>query len=122
MYLMSWSIEYEDEFDKEYEEMDEGLQDALLAHLISLKEFGPQLGRPSADTLNGSAYKNMKELRFNHDGGVWRVAYAFDPERKGIILVAGNKDGADQKLFYKWLIDTADKRFKNHLEKLSNKE
>ena len=32
-----------------------------------------------------------KELRFNADGGVWRVAFAFDPERKGILLVAGDR-------------------------------
>src|SRR3546814_4259362 len=36
---------------------------------------------PHADTLGGSKHTNMKELRFNADGGVWRVAFAFDPER-----------------------------------------
>jgi len=29
-----------------------------------LQEFGPQLGRPRVDTLKGSRYANMKELRF----------------------------------------------------------
>ena len=51
------------------------------------------------DTLNGSQHANMKELRFKHEGGVWRVAFAFDPERNGILLVAGDKRGADQKSF-----------------------
>ena len=84
--------------------MDSALQDALLSHLGLLEKFGPQLGRPRADTLNGSQHANMKELRFNHDGGVWRVAYAFDVERTGIVLVVGDKSGANQKRFYKQLL------------------
>jgi len=112
---MSWTIKFEQEFDDEFEEMAAGLQDTLLAHLGVLEEFGPQLGRPLVDTLNDSTHSNMKELRFKYDGGVWRVAFAFDPERKGIVLVAGDKRGADQKKFYKQLISTADRRFTNHL-------
>ena len=98
--------------------MDVGLQDALLSHLVLLESLGPQLGRPRADTLNGSQHANMKELRFNHDGGVWRVAYAFDIDRTGIVLVAGDKGGADQKRFYKQLIATADQRFTDHQDRL----
>jgi hypothetical protein len=48
--------------------------------------------------------------------GVWRVAFAFDPKRKGIILVAGDKAGVAQKRFYKVLIKKADARFGDHLE------
>lgn len=118
---MAWSITFEDEFDTEYQQMDEGLQDALLSHLVALEKFGPQLGRPKADTLYDSQHANMKELRFNHSGGVWRVAYAFDTEREGIVLVAGNKSGANQKRFYRELITIADQRFTNHLDKLSKK-
>ena len=33
-----------------------------------------------------------------------RVAFAFEPARKAVLLVAGNKVGADQRLFYKRLI------------------
>ncbi len=113
---MSWTILFESEFDAEYQQMDVGLQNTLLSYLLLLEEFGPQLGRPKADTLNGSKYSNMKELRFDHDGGVWRVAYAFDPERNGIVLVAGDKCGENQKRFYKKLITTADRRFTNHLK------
>lgn len=46
-----------------------------------LEAFGPQLGRPKVDTLTGSKHANMKELRFDAADGVWRVAFAFDPER-----------------------------------------
>ena len=35
----------------------------------------------------------MKELRFDAADGVWRVAFAFDPRRHAILLVAGDKSG-----------------------------
>jgi hypothetical protein len=64
----------------------------------------------------------MKELRFKADGGVWRVAFAFDPRRNVVILVAGDKSGASEKRFYKRLIEKADKRYKQHLDNLSSME
>jgi len=76
------------------------------------------LGRPRADTLNGSKHANMKELRFDADDGVWRVAFAFDPRRKAILLVAGDKSGVSKDRFYKALIGKADERFEAHLERL----
>ena len=60
-----------------------------LRHCRRLETFGPSLGRPTVDTLNGSRHTNMKELRFTAPGGVWRVAFAFDPKRKAILFVAG---------------------------------
>jgi len=45
------------------------------------------------DTLKGSRYANMKELRFSAADGEWRVAFAFDPRRAAILLVAGDKSG-----------------------------
>lgn len=57
----------------------------------------------------------MKELRCNADDGVWRIAFAFDPERKAILLTAGDKAGINEKRFYKRLIAKADERFDQHL-------
>ena len=84
-----------------------------------LQAFGPQLGRPSVDTLKGSKHANMKELRFDWERGVWRVAFAFDPKRQAVLLAAGDKSGADQKRFYKRLIATADRRFDDYLTALN---
>lgn len=60
----------------------------------------------------------MKELRFDAADGVWRVAFAFDPERKAILLVAGDKSGKSERAFYRRLIATADRRYDAHLEEL----
>ena len=89
-----------------------------LAMARLLGDFGPQLGRPHADTLNGSEFANRKELRFTSDDGVWRVAFAFDPKRDGILLVAGDKSGGSEAKFYKRLIRKADARYRRHLEQL----
>lgn len=117
---MSWSVVFCDEFEGEFQCLSEGLQDELLAHACLLQEFGPNLGRPTVDTLKGSKYPNMKELRFNWEGEVWRVAFAFDPKRQAILLAGGDKAGADQRRFYKRLIDIADERYSKHLAGISS--
>jgi hypothetical protein len=57
----------------------------------------------------------MKELRFKAADGVWRTAFAFDPEQKAILLVGGDKSGGSEKRFYRQLIKVADARFDRHL-------
>lgn len=115
---MVWDVKFEDAFEAEFLAFEQEVQDALLAVAKLLVDYGPQLGRPYADTLKGSKHANMKELRFEATDGEWRAAFAFDPQRKAILLVAGDKSGGSQKRFYKQLIATADRRFSAHLEKL----
>jgi hypothetical protein len=121
---MNWNILFHDDFATEFAALAEPLQDELLAHALLLRDFGPGLGRPTVDTLKGSKHANMKELRFAWAGEVWRVAFAFDLKRQGILLVGGDKGGADQRRFYKRLITVADERFDRHLAsfKASSKE
>jgi len=87
-----------------------------------VEQFGPETGRPTVDTLEGSKHANMKEIRFDAADGVWRVAFAFDPERKAILLVAGDKTGEGEKRFYKTLIKKADERFDRHLAEIEEKK
>lgn len=114
---MPWEVEFGDAFEAEFEGLLEPVQDELLAAARLLATFGPQLSRPHADTLNESSFANMKELRFAAHGGVWRVAFAFDPDRRAILLVAGNKSGGSERSFYRALIAKADKRYRAHLER-----
>lgn len=62
----------------------------------------------------------MKELRFDANDGVWRVAFAFDPQRHAILLIAGDKSGTSEKRFYSQLVNKADERFDAHLHQLKN--
>jgi len=107
-----------EEFEPEFDGLHEDVQTEILALSLLLEEFGPQLARPRADTLNGSRHANMKELRFSAAGGEWRVAFAFDPKRRAILLVAGDKSGVSEKRFYRELIRKADDRFDAHLARL----
>ena len=115
---MVWNIQFDDAFFAEAAILELAVRSELAACLTLLAEFGPTLKRPHCDTLKGSRHANMKELRFSADDGVWRLAFAFDPARSAILLVAGDKSGVSEKRFYKQLIATADARFDMHLAQL----
>jgi hypothetical protein len=119
---MTWNIDFHADFYTEFTELPTDVRLELLAKLKLLEVFGPSLKRPHVDTLKGSNYTNMKEIRFQAADGVWRVAFAFDPRRSAILLVAGDKSGGGEKRFYRQLIETADSRFEDHLAKLKEKE
>ena len=119
---VKWIVEIGDEFQPEYDALHEEVQDELLAMTRLLQQFGPQLKRPHADTMNGSRHANMKELRFKAADGIWRVAFAFDPKRKAVLLVAGDKSGVSEKRFYRGFIEKADDRYDAHLARLKKKE
>jgi hypothetical protein len=108
---MAWRVEFHDAFLPEFEALAGPVQDALLAHLHRLQEFGPALGRPAVDTIKGSRIANLKELRFDADGGVWRVLFAFDGRRVAVLLTAGDKAGVAQAQFYRRLVATAETRW-----------
>ena len=118
---MKWKVVLHEEFKKELFQLSANVQDSIAKEMRMLQEFSPNLGRTHVDTLHGSRYSNMKELRFDAANGTWRVAFAFDPERKAVLLVAGDKGGKSTKLFYKNLIRKADERFSNWVH-LKNKK
>ncbi len=119
---MPWEVRFDDAFEAEFDQLPEAVQDELLARVKVLEQFGPQLGRPHVDTLKDSKHANMKELRFNCEDGAWRIAFAFDPKRRALLLVAGDKAGANQRKFYEKLIQMANERFDAHLEKLKEEK
>jgi len=82
-----------------------------------LRERGPTLARPYVDTVRGSAYPNMKELRTAHDKHLaLRAFFAFDPKRSAILLIGGDKHG--RRGFYEKLIRKADELYSEHLRTL----
>ena len=114
-------VEFHSDFDPEFAGLPDDVRSELLAHALLLEQFDPQLGRPPVDTLKGSRHANMKELRFDAADGVWRVAFAFDPKRNAVLLVAGDESGGGEKRFYRQLIAKADERFDDHLSRTKKK-
>ena len=100
---MTWDIRFDTAFDPEFDELAAQVQDELLVHARLLEACGPTLGRPLVETMNGSGHANMKELWVDAANGVWRVAFAFDPNRQAILLVAGDKSGVGKNAFTKLL-------------------
>ena len=116
-----WKVEIADEFQPEFDRLRKDVRIEILALTRLLQRFGPQLGRPHVDTLKGSWHANMKEARFSAADGEWRLAFAFDPRRRAMLLVAGDKSGGSARRFYRTLIRKADERFERHLARLARK-
>ena len=98
--------------------LDGGSREQVVAAVELLEEHGPHLGRPVVDSVVGSRHKTMKELRPGFSGrSELRLLFALDPERRAIILVAGDKAGA-WKRWYRQSIPKADDLFDEHLRTL----
>ncbi len=110
---VSWALVLREEVAAWLGELSEGDYRQVLAALDALAVDGPALGRPFVDTVKGSRHASMKELRPR--GGNLRLLFAFDTERLGIVLVAGDKTNNWTK-WYRANIPIADERFQEHLE------
>lgn len=111
-----WQVEFTDEFEAWWNTLDEAEQESITASVGLLEALGPSLGRPHADTVNGSKHANMKELRTQHQGRPLRTFFAFDPRRSAILLIGGDKTG--DKRFYDKMVPLADQLYDDHLEQL----
>ena len=114
---MAWEVEYTDEFHAWFQSLDERQQVALASSIELLQAEGPSLARPYADTVTGSRFPNMKELRTQAGGRPLRTFYAFDPRRTGILLIGGDKTGDAR--FYERTIPLADNLYAEYLAELN---
>jgi hypothetical protein len=95
------------------------LQDerASVASVVEMLELhGPELGRPYVDTLRGSKFPNMRELRVQQRGRPYRILFAFDPRRNAYLILGGDKTGDKN-----WYIDAilrADAIYAQHLKEI----
>lgn len=118
----SWAVEFHPACDSWADELDQADAEALLAAVRVLRERGPALGRPLVDSIQGSRHKNMKELRPGSTGRTEiRVLFAFDLQRKAILLVGGDKS-EDWAGWYTANIPVADERLDEHQAKLKKKQ
>jgi hypothetical protein len=116
---MEWNVIFDPDFKIWFYEQEQGLQDEAFAVIRILAESWPTLGRPQVDTLKGSVFKNMKELRIQYQGEPWRILFAFDPQRQAVLLFGGNKAGS--KRWYKENLPIAERRYEQYLETLEEK-
>jgi len=117
-----WDVETTDVFDGWFADLSNQERGEIEAKVNLLEMFGPALRRPHADTLGGSKFANMKELRADVDHHTLRIAFAFDPMRKAILLVGGDKHNKPQKPFYRQLLAKADILYAEHLSTLKQQK
>lgn len=88
----------------------------VYAALDLLRECGPNLKRPLVGKIEGSIIGSMKELRPGSTGrSEVRILFVFDPERKAVLLVGGDKQNKWNK-WYKTAIREAERRYIRWLE------
>lgn len=117
--MKEWTIIYRSRYSAWFEGSGEELQNEILANLEVLKVMGPNLGRPRVDHVKGSEHQNMKELRIQFKGDPVRILFAFDPERRAVLLLGGDKTGDNR--WYRENVPLADREFTLHLQEVQEK-
>ena len=112
---------YTNEYEDWFTAQDEEAKILINAKIMVLKAFGPNLGRPYVDTIKGSKYKNLKELRINHKKYVFRILFVFDKKRNCWFIIGGNKKGKNEKDFYNKIIKQAEELIEKYIELLEDK-
>ena len=117
-----WKVVETDEYQEWFETLDVAAKEDIRGKVQVLGTIGPSLGRPQVDTLKGSRFANMKELRVKSKGRPFRILFAFDLKRRAVLLVGGNKAGGGGKDFYAVMIPLADRLFADYLEAMKNEK
>jgi hypothetical protein len=97
-------------------EVDDETYDLVAAAIDKLEQDGPTLGRPLVDRIKGSSIHNLKELRPGSTGtSEVRILFVFDPARRAVLLVAGDKSGRWTE-WYRQSVPLAEKRYERWME------
>lgn len=107
---MPWEVVYTERAADWIAALGEGDFRRIMAAIEMLEHHGPGLGRPLVDRIEGSRHHNLKELRT----GTVRSLFAFDPNRRAVILLGGDKRG-DWTGWYKRNVPLADDLYDAYL-------
>jgi hypothetical protein len=110
-----WEVEYTDQFGAWWSSLQQMEQASVEAAVNALQRDGPALGRPLADTIKGSRYRNLKELRPLR--GNLRILFMFDPRRTAILLLGGDKTN-QWETWYQQAIPLAEQLYDEYLEEI----
>ena len=113
---MAWIVEVTDEFSVWFLALGASVQDDVDRVVGLLEEKGPNLPFPFSSGIEGARHSHLRELRIQSGGEPYRVFYAFDPRRTGILLIGGCKTGADR--FYEQMVPLADDLYDIYLAEL----
>lgn len=109
-----WGVVRTPAFERWFRALDAERATSVTAALRRVARVGPVLGRPRADSIKGSHVHNLKELRVHR--GV-RILFAFDPNRRAVMLVGGDKTGMGNR-WYREAVPSAERRYADHLRSI----
>lgn len=108
---VTWDVRLLDEVVEWLLGLDDDTYDQVAAGIDMIAADGPTLGRPLVDRITGSRIHNLKELRPGSAGSSEiRILFVFDPARRAVLLVSGDKAGNWQG-WYKSSIPLAEQRY-----------
>jgi hypothetical protein len=113
---MAWEVEGTDEFTEWFQALTEAEKADVVAVVDMLVDHGPHLGFPQTSGVEQSKHSHMRELRIQHAGRPYRVLYAFDPRRTGILLIGGDKTGDNR--WYDIHVPLADRLYDEYIEEI----
>lgn len=92
------------------------MRDDIAVCVGLLEDQGPLLGFPHSSAIKGARHTHLRELRIQSKGRPLRIFYAFDPRRRAILLIGGDKTGDNR--FYEKFVPLADKLYERHLRSI----
>lgn len=107
---MPWEVVYTERAFEWITGLDDDSYEHVMAAVEVLETHGPALGRPLVDHIEGSRHHNMKELR----ASTFRALFAFDPKRRAVVLLGGDKRG-DWSGWYERNVPIADDLYDEYL-------
>lgn len=113
-YEARWDVVRTPQFEGWFRALEVETATQVMAALRRVAKVGPALGRPRVDSIKASRIHNLKELRVQ--GGV-RVLFAFDPNRRAVMLVGGDKTGTWNR-WYRQAVPVAERLYANHLRSI----
>ena len=113
---MAWEVEFSDEFERWWDALTAAEQKSVNFTVSLLQEVGPALKMPHSSGVETSRHSHMRELRIQHEGRPYRVLYAFDPRRTGVLLIGGDKTGNPR--WYEEFVPKADAIYAQHLREI----
>lgn len=117
---MKWEVRPHREVTAWLNGLDVQSRHQVAAAIDMITDQGPALREPLVKPIRGSRHHNMKELRPGSVGRTEiRILFIFDPQRRAVLLVAGDKSG-NWKGWYDKNIPIADDRYDEHLAKLDD--
>jgi hypothetical protein len=102
-----------DEFEEWFLDLDDADTDAVARVVDILEEYGLSLPFPYSSAIKGASMA-LRELRIQSGGRPLRVFYAFDPIRRAVLLLGGDKTG--DKRFYETMIPQAERIWAQYLK------